>query len=151
MADLRLGDGLLNVALLAGGVLVLVLLYGFASRAFTPRTTPTRAEDNSRIKVEVRNGSGADGIAGEATAFLRRRGFDVVGVGNADLQRTSSILVRAGTEDDAHHVAGALGMTPDHVETGGPINDYSLDLTVYLGADYAALAPFRGDLLEPTD
>ena len=151
MADSRLTDGLLNAALVAGGVLVLVLLYGFASRTFVPRTTPTRAatEDLSRIKVEVRNGSAVDGLASQATAHLRRRGFDVVGVGNAARQATSTVLVHAGTAGDARHVAQALGLTPDHVVTGGPANDYALDVTVTLGTDYPPVAPFARS--EPTD
>lgn len=144
MSRQRLGDGLLNLALVGGGLLVLVLLYGFAARALTPRTTPTRAADDfGRIKVEVRNAAGADGVAAAATAHLRRRGFDVVGVGNAERRATSGVLVRAGTVDDARHVAGAVGLGPSAVEAGGPTNDYALDVTLYLGADYGALAPFR--------
>ena len=143
MSRQRLGDGLLNVALVGGGLLVLVLLYGFAARALTPRTTPTRADEHGRIKVEVRNAAGADGIAADATAHLRRRGFDVVGVGNAERRATSRVLVRAGTAEDARRVAGALGLDPGAVETGGPTNDYALDVTLDLGADYGALAPFR--------
>lgn len=151
MADSRLTNGLLNAALVAGGVLVLVLLYGFASRTFVPRTTPTReaAEDLSRIKVEVRNGSSVDGLASATTAHLRRRGFDVVGLGNADRQTTSTVLVRAGTASDARHVAQALGLDPDRVVTGGPANDYALDVTVTLGSDYPSIAPF--DRPAPTD
>lgn len=149
MTQERLGNGLLNLALVGAGALVLVLLYGFADRTFTPRTTPTKVEDNSRIKVEVRNAAGADGIAGVATAHLRRRGFDVVGVGNADYRRASGVVVRAGTAADAEHVAGALGLGPTAVESGGGTNDYALDVTVYLGADYRALTPFHS--VPPTD
>lgn len=145
----RLGNGLLNLALVGAGALVLVLLYGFADRTFTPRTTPTKVEDHSRIKVEVRNAAGADGIAAAATAHLRRRGFDVVGVGNAEHRPTSGVLVRAGTLTDAQHVAGALGLGPEAVETGGPTNDYALDVTVYLGTDYRALTPFHS--VSPTE
>ncbi|MEM1117614.1 MAG: LytR C-terminal domain-containing protein [Bacteroidota bacterium] len=151
MAQSRLTDGLLNVALVVGGVVVLVLLYGFASRTFLPRTTPTRAGTeaaptaNSRIKVEVRNGAGVNGLAAEATAHLRRRGFDVVEVGNATPADTSRVLVRSGTALDARHVAQALGLGPEAVQTGGPINDYSLDVTVTLGADYPDRAPFDLD------
>ena len=112
MADSRLTDGLLNLALAGGGILVIVLLYGFAARTLTPRTTPTRAAaaaesvvDNSRIKVEIRNAAGVDGLAAQATAHLRRRGFDVVEVGNAAVEDTSRVLVRSGTAVDARHVS----------------------------------------------
>ena len=143
MADSRLSGALLNVALAVGGLLVLVLVYGLATRAFTPRTTPTRADAGaSRVQVEVRNGAGVDGLAAEATAFLRRRGFDVVEIGNAGARDTTTVLVRSGTALDARHVAQALGLGADRVVTGGPTTDYSLDVTVTLGADYARLAPF---------
>lgn len=151
MAESRVANGLLNVALVAGGALVLILLYGFVSRTVVPRTTPTRAatEDLSRIKVEVRNAAEADGLAAAATAHLRRRGFDVVGVGNADRRATSSVVVHAGTAEDARHVAQALGLSADRVDPGGPANDYALDVTVYLGADYPPIAPF--DRSDPSD
>lgn len=155
MAESRLTDGLLNVALVAGGLVVLVLLYGFASRTLVPRTTPTRAgveespTANSRIKVEVRNAAGVDGLAGRATEHLRRRGFDVVEIGNAAARDTSAVVVRSGTALDARHVAQALGLSAEHVVTGGPTNDYALDVTVYLAVDYPAVAPF--EISEPTD
>ena len=151
MAGSRLTDGLLNAALVVGGAVVLVLLYGFAARALTPRTTPTRSAveasvtANSRIKVEVRNAAGVDGLAARTTAYLRRRGFDVVEVGNAARQDTSRVLVRSGTALDARHVAQALGLGPGAVLTGGPTNDYALDVTVTLGTDFPAVAPFDPD------
>lgn len=154
MAEPRLTDALLNAALVVGGVVVLVLLYGFAARALTPRTTPTRSAvetdvlANSRIKVEVRNAAGVDGLAGRTTAYLRRRGFDVVEVGNAAPQDTSHVLVRSGTALDARHVAQALGLGPEAVRAGGSTADYALDVTVTLGADFPDAAPFD---LDPPD
>ena len=142
MAESRLGGALLNGGLVVGGLLVAVLVYGLATRALTPRTTPTRAEGASRVQVEVRNGAGVDGLAATATAYLRRRGFDVVEIGNAPARDTTTVLVRSGTALDARHVAQALGLGVDRVVTGGPTTDYSLDVTVTLGADYARLAPF---------
>ncbi|MDX1488879.1 MAG: LytR C-terminal domain-containing protein, partial [Acidiferrobacterales bacterium] len=78
---------LMNVALLALGLVVLVLLYGFVTRSFAPRTDPAR-EDNPTnlvgdiLQVEVRNGCGVSGLAAEMTRFLRDQGFDVVEVGD---------------------------------------------------------------------
>ncbi len=143
MSRPRFGDGLLNLALVGAGALVLVLLYGLAARAFTPRTAPERALAGGPVQVEVQNAAGADGIAARTRDHLRRRGFDVVGVGNAARRPTSAVLVRAGTPVDARRVAAALGLPESAVETGGPTADYALDVTVLLGADYRALAPFR--------
>lgn len=162
MARPRIVDALLNVALIGVLLLVGVLLYGLVTRTFTPRTTPTRDSLASTevgtdpgadpIQVEVRNASGADGIARETTAFLRRRGFDVIEVGNAQAAReASAVVVRAGTDDYALRVAAALGLPADRVETGGTLADYDPDVAVYLGADYARLAPFRDLPADSTD
>ena len=136
-------EGLLNAALVGAAVLLLVLLYGFLARAFQPRTVPLRDDGADRIQVEVRNAAGADGIATTATAFLRRRGFDVVETGNAREQRDlSAVVVRAGTPDYARRVAGALRLDPARVETAGTAQDYDPDVTVLLGRDYQTLSPF---------
>lgn len=147
MSGSRLSDGLLNAALLVGGLVVLVLLYGFVTRTLTPRTVPERvaASDHSRIQVEVRNGAGVDGLAATVTAHLRRRGFDVVEIGNAPARDTTTVLVRSGTALDARHVAQALGLNASRVVTGGPTTDYSLDVTVTVGADYRTLASYDPD------
>ena len=160
MARPRIVDGLLNVALVGVALLVVVLLYGLLTRTFSPRTTPTRdavvtlgAEPGADpIQVEVRNAAGADGIARDATTYLRRRGFDVVEIGNASEPREASVVViRAGTEAYAQRVAAALDLPTDRVENTGPLADYDPDVAVYLGADYARLAPFRDALPDSTD
>lgn len=149
----RAGDLLLNVALVAAGILVLVLLYGLGTRTFTPRTVPVREVDSVEIaqvrqdpiQVEVRNASGTDGAAARTMAYLRRRGFDVVEVGNAPPQPLSTVVVRAGTEAYARSVAGALGIDPSQIESDGPHLDYDPDVAVYLGMDHSELTPFAGD------
>lgn len=143
MASARLTDGLLNAALVVGGLLVAALLYGFVSRAISTGPGIERpAADHARIQIEVRNAAGVDGLAARTTEFLRGRGFDVVDLGNAAARDTSTVLVRSGTALDARTVAEALGLSADRVVTGGPLTDYALDVTVYLGADYAQLSPF---------
>lgn len=143
MAEARRSDALLNVALAVGAVVVLALAYGLVSRVFTPRTTPTRAgAEMSRVQVEVLNAAGVDGLAGRTTDYLRRRGFDVVEVGNGPRRDTTTVLVRSGTALDARHVAQALGLGDSRVVTGGPTTDYSLDVTLFVGADYPSLSPF---------
>ena len=142
-ASSGLSDGLLNAALIGATVLLLILLYGFLSRAFQPRTVPFRDGGPDRIQVEVRNAAGVDGLAASTTAFLRRRGFDVVEMGNASTQRDlSAVVVRAGTDAYAARVAGALRIDPAHVETADARTDYDPDVTVLIGRDYQTLAPF---------
>ena len=153
-ARTRAGDFLLNVALVAAGILVLALLYSLGTRVLTPRTVPVRevetvVADEVRldpIQVEVRNASGTDGAAARTMTYLRRRGFDVIEVGNAPLQPLSTVVVRAGTEAYARNVAGALGIDPSQIETEGPHLDYDPDVAVYLGQDHSELTPFAGEL-----
>lgn len=153
MGSARMGgwaDGLLNVGLVVGGLLVALLLYGLATRAVTPRTTPTRATASdttymagaARVQVEVLNASGRDGLAAAATAHLRRRGFDVLGTGTLPVQDTSAVLVQRGAPVDGQHVAGALGLDARAVGLDPAARDYDPDVTVRLGRDYPARAAF---------
>src|SRR5690606_41590127 len=66
----RVANALLNAALFGAGLAVLVLLYGLATRTFTPRTAPVReattaALEGDVIQVEVRNGAGEAGLRSE--------------------------------------------------------------------------------------
>ncbi|ARA94596.1 MAG: LytR family transcriptional regulator [Bacteroidetes bacterium] len=142
---------LLNVALVLLGLLTLVLLYALVTRAFTPRVDPGR-EDNPAhlvgeiIQVEVRNACGIDGLAAETTRYLRRRGFDVVEVGDHtsfDLEH-SLVVDRVGDPAAAQKVANALGISADYIVQD--INlDYYLDASVLIGKDYASLTPFSSN------
>lgn len=147
MARGRVADGLLNAGLVVGAVVVGVLLYGLLTRTVTPRTTPTRATaepapGGARIQVELLNAAGVDGLAAAATSHLRRRGFDVLQVGNATAQDTSGVFVRAGTLADGRHVAAALGLPERAVAADSVHTDYDPDVSVRLGRDYPELAPF---------
>lgn len=142
---------LLNGSLVLLGVLVLVLLYALVTRTFTPRVDPGREENPAQlvgaiIQVEVRNGCGIDGLAAETTRYLRRRGFDVVEVGDHssfDLDQ-SLVVDRAGDLAAAQKVANALGIAPDQIIQD--INhDYYLDASVLIGKDYASLTPFSSN------
>lgn len=93
--------------------------------------------DRSRIRVEVRNGSGIVGAAGGMTEFLREQGFDVVDFGNADRfdhQRTFVIDRSGGAQAlAAREVAAALQGVP--IEAVPPDTSIQLDVTVVVGAD----------------
>lgn len=139
---------MLNAALVVLGLAVVVLVYAFVTRAFTPRVDPIREANPAGlvgeiIQIEVRNASGADGLAATTTTYLRRHGFDVVEVGDHtsfDLE-TSLVIDRVGDLEAARKVAAALGIDEDHViQEIRP--DYYLDASVLVGADYASLTPF---------
>jgi hypothetical protein len=92
--------------------------------------------DRSRIRVEVRNGSGIGGAAGRITEFLREQGFDVVDFGNADRfdHPRTFVLDRGGGPVGAREVAAALQGVPIQGEAPPDSSRY-IDITVVVGAD----------------
>jgi len=146
----RFTNGLLNAALLAGGLGVVVLLYAFASRTVFTGPSPERpASDTSElvgqiIQVEIRNGAGVDHLAEQTTQYMRDRGFDVVDVGNSSAfdQERSVVIDRIGNPEAARNVAEALGIPPSRVQQDIK-PDYYLDASVILGHDYKQLRPFQ--------
>lgn len=143
-------NGLLNVALVAGGLGVVVLLYAFATRTVFTGPSPERpASDTSAlvgeiIQVEVRNGAGVDHLAERTTQYLRDRGFDVVDVGNySSFEQDQSVVIdRIGNPEAARNVAEALGIPPSRVRQNIK-PEYYLDASVILGRDYEQLRPFQ--------
>lgn len=145
----RVRNGLLNAALVVGGLSVMVLLYALVTRTLLPQPSPERPSDSTElvggiIQVEVRNGAGVDRLAAETTHYLRERGFDVVDVGNYDTftQERSVVIDRVGDPEAARKVAEALGLSPDRVRQEIR-RQYYLDASVIIGHDYEQLRPFQ--------
>lgn len=103
------------------------------SRAVRPaRVVP----DSVRIKVEVLNATTTRGLGRLATAWLRDKGFDVVGTGTAPTaERSDSTLVldRSGHADWARLAAEAMGGA--RVEARPDSLRY-VDLTVLIGRSW---------------
>jgi hypothetical protein len=138
-------EGFLLVLLLAG---VGLLLYALGVRLLAPRVDPTREENPARligdiIQIEVRNACGVEGVAARTTRYLRRRGFDVVEVGNyPQLEPHSLVIDRVGDLEAARKVAAALGIPAERVQQQiRP--DLFLDASVIIGQDYTLLTPFQ--------
>jgi hypothetical protein len=145
----RVRNGLLNAALLVGGLALMILLYGLVTRTLVPPASPERPDASTElvgtiIQVEVRNGAGVDHLAAEATHFLRERGFDVVDVGNYETfqQERSIVIDRVGDPAAARKVAEALGLPPSRVRQDIR-RQYYLDASVVIGRDYKQLRPFQ--------
>lgn len=86
-----------------------------------------------RIKVEVLNATATRGLGRLATAWLRDKGFDVVGTGTApSAERLDSTLVldRTGHADWAQLAAQAMGGARIEVR---PDSLRYVDLTVLIG------------------
>jgi hypothetical protein len=99
--------------------------------------------ERARIRVEVRNGSGIPGVAGDVTAYLRQAGFDVVDFGNADeFDRGKTVVIdRVGKPGPAREVAAALQGVP--IQSGIDTTLY-LDVTVIVGGDAPGLLDGAG-------
>lgn len=93
------------------------------------------AVPDSRVRVQVLNGSSKPGLARQATDQLRDAGYDVVSLGNASSSvKNSVVLDRVGKREIADRVAATLGIS--RVEARVDTALY-LEVTVLLGPDYA--------------
>lgn len=97
--------------------------------------TAERTRPLGRVRVEVLNAAGIEGLARSATETLRERGFDVVYFGNADSFDADSTVVldRVGRLPAARAVADSLGVRRVWSE---PDSNLYLDVTVRLGRDW---------------
>lgn len=141
----------LNAALVVGTLLMMVLLYALATRLALGRIDPVREANPGElvgdiIQVEVLNACGVSGLAGRATRYLRRQGFDVVSTGNHGPSplETTVVVDRVGNPEAARQIARALGLPDDRViQELRP--DYYLDASLLIGQDYATLRPFQAE------
>lgn len=147
-AQSRWSGIVLNSALTVLAFVLIILVYGLATRFFTPRVDPVRESNPAQlvgdiIQVEVRNGCGISGLAAETTMFLRRHGFDVVEVGDYSSfdEEYSMVIDRVGDHASALKVAHVLGIPEERVIEEIRL-DYYLDASVVLGRDYEKLRPF---------
>lgn len=141
----------INGILVVLSVVVLFLGYALVTRFVTPRVDPVREDNPAQlvgeiIQVDVRNGCGVAGVAAETTMYLRRRGFDVVEVGDYTSfeEEHSKVIDRVGDLASAKKVASALGI-PESRVVQEIRREYYLDASVVIGKDYETLRPFNDD------
>lgn len=123
----------------------MIAVGAFLGSALSQRWQATEAEAGGalpvpapaeRVRVEVLNGGGREGMARAATDVLRDGGFDVVFFGNAPSfgQDSSVVLDRVGRLDMARSVADALGIRQVRSQ---PDTNLYLDVTVVLGEEWS--------------
>lgn len=135
----------LNTAIGFLGVLLFILIVSFITRILFPRIENQRALEESGfvtniIQLEVLNGCGVPGMATRYTDKIREFGFDVVETGNFDHfnVKTSFILSRSGSLENAQRVAKAIGVDDAQILIEES-PDFYLDVTLVIGADYENL------------
>ena len=79
------------------------------------------------VRLQVLNGAGVDGQAGEAAEALQRAGFNVAGTGDADSFKYVKPVIRYGRGQEAKarlvqaHVAGGAQLTEDRTLLGADL------------------------------
>ena len=120
----------------------LAVMLAAACEAGASQDRPIPGDRGPAITVEVLNANGRAGDARIATRVLRRAGIDVVYFGNASGSdtglETTRILVRRGSVELGERVRSALGGGRVQVD---PDSSRLLDVSVLLGADFAAAPP----------
>ncbi|MHB8706846.1 MAG: LCP family protein [Coriobacteriia bacterium] len=108
-------------------------------RSFDETATATEAElTPASISVTVRNGAGVSGVAGSASDVLKRAGFDVGEIGNANqfVYDKTIVVYKDNGKAMAEAVAAALP-TADLVPSRG-MYEFSTDILVVVGKDWAS-------------
>jgi LCP family protein required for cell wall assembly len=94
----------------------------------------------SKVKVEVLNGSGVQGIASQAAAGLTSRGFNVTGTGNAaSFTYTKSVIEYSSAADMAE--VNTLKRVLTHVTDLRVASLAPGAVELILGSDFTGLAP----------
>lgn len=133
--------------LMAGGLVALLAAAGVAGWRWTVGRAPAAAAAavmpdslamapaGVRVRVQVTNASGVRGLARRATALLRERGFDVVGMDSergGGRQRTE-VVVHAGPLAWGDRVRRTLGTG---TVAARPDSARYVDVLVRLGRDW---------------
>jgi hypothetical protein len=116
-------------------IVSLFVLIAFCAVSVALRVGPqTTGRPKQPIRIELLNGSGRAGLAGELASYLRDGGFDVLEVSNADRSdyRTTLVVNRTTASDPAKAVAEYLGTR--HVIQQQSSQEM-IDVTVIVGRD----------------
>ena len=130
-------------------ILAATMGYAFIHRMFISppvESTVIRADSSAqktgRIQVNIMNATSQRELARTVMEYLRNRGFDVVELGNFTPEPRSFVLGRTGDVRSARNVALALGIADSCVRLE-PDSTLFLDASVYIGADYRGLKPWK--------
>ena len=103
--------------------------------AVLPHDELPRAPEGVRVRVQVLNTTGKQGLARRATRLLRDQGFDVVDMGNGSpALDTTLVLDRSGHPEWAARVAKVIKPATSRTERD---SSRYLDVTVLLGRSWS--------------
>jgi len=144
----------LNISIIVLAVLCIVIGYSLVKNTLASKNNkPKNISDTSKTvtnqpnltyQLDVQNGTGENGIAAEFRAFLKKKGFDVVEMGNYknnDVTKTM-VLDRRGNKKAALRVAEILGISERNIVQQRDSASF-LDVTVIIGKDFMELNPYK--------
>jgi hypothetical protein len=144
----------LNVTIILLGALCLYLIFSLVTGTFLNKNKTTKDlkdstkigvtnQPNLSIQVDVQNGTGENRVGAIFRDYLKRKGYDVVDLGNyksSDIDKTI-IIDRTGDTRKAQRIAEVLGVSGRNIVQ--QINrDLYLDATIVIGKDYNELRPY---------
>lgn len=96
----------------------------------------------SPIRVQVLNGGAKGGLAGLTGKWLKKNGYAVKDIGNADRgdYRFSQVIDRSGNLTAARELASLLGIKEAQIKRLKLMPEPKFDLTLILGRDYRRLS-----------
>jgi hypothetical protein len=100
-------------------------------------------QPNLSIQIEIQNGTGENRIGAIFRDYLKKKGYDVVDLGNyksSDVA-TTMILDRTGDLKKANRIADVLGVSQKNI-TPQINKERYLDATIIIGKDYNELKPY---------
>jgi hypothetical protein len=145
---------LLNITIVILGALCLYLIFSLVTGTFLNKNktakdlkdstkTNVTNQPNLSIQVDVQNGTGENRVGAIFRDFLKKKGYDVVDLGNyksTDVDKTI-IIDRTGDTRKAQRIAEVLGVSGRNIIQ--QINrDLYLDATIVIGKDFNELKPY---------
>ena len=145
----------LNISIIVFTIICLVLGYSLfknslASKQEKPKSitdtlkTTITNQPSKAYQIDVQNGTGENGVAADFRAYLKKKGFDVVEMGNyknTDVNKTM-VIDRTGNKNAAKKVAESLGINEKNIVQQKDTTSF-LDATVIIGKDYQELNPYK--------
>ncbi len=144
----------LNIIIIILGALCIYLVFSLVTNTFLNKsktskdikdTTKTGVtnQPNLSVQVDVQNGTGENRVGAIFRDYLKKKGYDVVDLGNyksSDVDKTI-IIDRTGDTRKAQRIAEVLGVSSRNIIQ--QINrDLYLDASIVIGKDFNELKPY---------
>jgi hypothetical protein len=144
----------LNIIIIILGALCVYLVFSLVTNTFLNKDksvkdnkdstkTGVTNQPNLSVQLDVQNGTGENRVGAIFRDYLKKRGYDVVDLGNyksSDVDKTI-IIDRTGDTRKAQRIAEVLGVSSRNIIQ--QINrDLYLDATIVIGKDFNELKPY---------